>query len=234
VNATHSTTTMLSCHRKRRIFYFQVFVLVFELSVGDFYYNAVILNTIMMKYLFPVMILLSTVCFSVESFSRMHRCFLPTVRVGTKMQSEPLAKKVDEIDRSVHSLKKDLHLRLNATQIALKNVEIFIEDTFTVQVGIVDTLAKVLESQAELMELGKSVATRTELMELGNATRTEFMELGKSVATRTELMELQTEFMELSAKMDVNAAKMNSNDSKAFFLILANTVIALLALLRKP
>jgi hypothetical protein len=232
---------------------------VFELSVGDFYYNAVILNTIMMKYLFPVMILLSTVCFSVESFSRMHRCFLPTVRVGTKMQSEPLAKKVDEIDRSVHSLKKDLHLRLNATQIALKNVEEFIEDTFKVQVGMGKSLARVEKSQAELMELGKSVATRTELMELGKsvATRTELIELSAKMqkgqsrmgnkmktirtelmelgnATRTELMEFRTEFMELSAKVDVNAAKMNSNDSKAFFLILANTVIALLALLRKP
>jgi hypothetical protein len=188
VNATHSTTTMLSCHRKRRIFYFQVFVLVFELSFGDFYYNAVILNTFMMKYLFPVMILLSTVCFSVESFSRMHRCFLPTVRVGTKMQSEPLEKKVDEIDRSVHSLKKDLHsmdLRLNTTQIALKNVEEFIDDTFSVQVGIGHTLASVLESLEELMELGNE--TRTELMELGKsvATRTELMELGKSVATLT-------------------------------------------------
>jgi hypothetical protein len=209
---------------------------VFELSVGDFYYNAVILNTIMMKYLFPVMILLSTVCFSVESFSRMHRCFLPTVRVGTKMQSEPLAKKVDEIDRSVHLLKKDLHsmdLKLNITQIALEKV------------------ARVEKSQVELMKLG--IATRTDLMVLGNATRAEFMQLGKSVATRTELMELSTtlatveesqvelmelsnatrvELMQLSAKVDVNAAKTNSNDSNSLFLMLVNTVIACAALFK--
>jgi hypothetical protein len=81
--------------------------------------TAAMSTTTMMKYLFPL-ILLCAGFFSVESFSRPHRCFRPKVRVELMMSKPPdslsLANKVDEIEKNVLVIYK----KLNTTQIEIK------------------------------------------------------------------------------------------------------------------